>query len=41
MRGGRLGDGHDHRVNGTRMTDVRGQGQAFPPREALKSNLHK
>lgn len=26
---------------GTRMTDVRGQGRAFPLREALESNLHK
>lgn len=26
---------------GIRMTDVRGQGRAFPLREALESNLRK
>lgn len=41
MGSGRLGGGHDRRVRGTRMTDVRGQGQACPLRGALKSHLHK
>lgn len=38
MWGGRLGKGHDRRVNWTRTTDVRGQRQALPLREALKSH---
>lgn len=41
MQGGRQGEGLDCRVSWIRMTDVRGQGQALPLREALKSNLHK